>query len=539
MPVFLYGVFEIMLGERSQQLESGGSFFCEEPSQVFSVEDFSSDESMMVATAEQFSRKEVLPLVERIEKQEDGLMPDLIRKAGQLGLLGIDAAEEYGGLGLGKNLAARIIEMLSLNASFSVTAGVTSGIGQLGLSLYGTEPQKHKYLPKVLSGEWVAAYCLSEPNSGTDALAASSQAKRQGGHWLLNGSKMWVSNAKWANLFLVVARIEGEGLAAFLVERDYAGVRIEREEHKMGLKGSSTARVTLENVEVPLSNLLHEPGKGHYVALNALNLGRFKLSSMSLGPARDAFENSLRYSQERRQFGQPICNFGLIRKKIAESAIRYFLAESMIYRTGHLIDLAFEKWGGTVEGNQRAAAEFALECSACKVFASEAQGFIVDEALQVFGGYGFTEEFPVARHYRDARISRIYEGTNEINRVSIASRLLKSASSCKGRSPQSFAHDLALKLLASPQEDQIYLGALADLAILHFAEQSARLRARRVGGYGQMLYSSALGWLQANAVEAFRCARPDSLECPKVDLPQHDEIAQAALERGTLLSAVP
>lgn len=528
-----------MLGERPQQVESGGSFFYQEPPEVFSVEDFGSDESLMIATAEQFSRKEVLPLVERIERQEEGLMPELIRKAGQLGLLGIDAAEEYGGLGLGKNLAARIIELLSLNASFSVTAGVTSGIGQLGLSLYGTELQKGKYLPKVLSGEWVAAYCLSEPNSGTDALAASSQAKRQGDHWLLNGSKMWVSNAKWANLFLVVARIEGEGLAAFLVERDFAGVRIEREEHKMGLKGSSTARVTLENVQVPLGNLLHEPGKGHYVALNALNLGRFKLSSMSLGPARDAFENALRYSQERKQFGQPICNFGLIRKKIAESAIRYFLAESMIYRTGHLIDLAFEKWGGTVEGNQRAAAEFALECSACKVFASETQGFIVDEALQVFGGYGFTEEFPVARHYRDARISRIYEGTNEINRVSIGSRLLKSSSSISDSPAQGFAHELALRLLSRPKEDQIYLGALADLAILHFADQSARIRAEKVGGIAKALYSSSVGWLQARAVEAYRNVCSDPLECPMLDLPRHDEIAQAALERGTLLSAAP
>lgn len=225
--------------------------------------------------------------------------------------------------------------------------------------------------------------------------------------------------------------------------------------------------------------------------------------------------------------------------KMRFSTFRINTTYSMIYRTGHLIDLAFEKWGGTVEGNQRAAAEFALECSACKVFASEAQDFIVDEALQVFGGYGFTEEFPVARHYRDARISRIYEGTNEINRVSIASRLLKSASCSKGCSPQNFAHDLALKLLASPQEDQIYLGALADLAILHFAEQSARFRARQVGGYAKMLYSGSLGWLQAKAVEAYRSARPDSLECPKLDLPQHDEIAQAALERGTLLSAVP
>ena len=239
-------------------------------------------------------------------------MPSLIRKAGDLGFCGIDSPEAYGGLGLSKNLAARILEFLSLNGSFSVTYGITSGISQVGLSLFGNESQKQQYLPKLTSGQWIGAYALSEPNSGSDALSVSTRAERKGDKWILNGTKMWISNAKWADLFLVMAKIDGEKFSAFLVEKDFPGVSVAREEHKMGLKGSSTARLVLENAEVPLENLLYEPGLGHHVAFNALNLGRFKLSSMSIGPAREAIGASAAYALDRKQFGRSIASFGLI-----------------------------------------------------------------------------------------------------------------------------------------------------------------------------------------------------------------------------------
>lgn len=506
----------------------GGAFLSGPPEKIFTVEDFSSDDRLMIETAEQFSRKEVLPAVDRLQAQEEGLMPSLIRQAGALGLLGGNAPEEHGGLALSKNLSARILEFLSLDASFSVTAGVTSGIGVFGLSWFGTEDQKAKYLPPVVSGEWLSAYCLSEPNSGSDALAASTRADERGGKWVLNGTKAWVSNAKWANLFLVMAKIDGERFSAFLVERGFPGVHIEREEHKMGLKGSSTARLTLENAEVPLENLLYEPGQGHRVALNALNLGRFKLSSMSLGPARQAMREAAAYALDRRQFGSPISEFGLIQQKFATMAALFFVAESMIYRTGASIDAAFDGQPDTPEGNRKAAEEYAIECSACKVFATEAEAWIVDEAFQVFGGYGFTEEFPIARHYRDARVSRIYEGTNEINRVFIASRLRKLAE--EGRASleaagESFVSVLAGKALAQAPRDQVELGAQSDLVLLAYAEQSARLRARRIGGWAESLFALAEPIVNQRAAAAFQRVTGEAVTLPQ---PKPCDIGAAA-----------
>lgn len=518
---------------------SGGSFFAASPERIFTVEDFGSDERLMIETAEQFSKKEVLPAIERLQAQEDGLMPSLIRKAGELGLLGVDAAEQYGGLALGKNLAARILEYLSLDGSFSVTAGVTSGIGVVGLSWFGTDEQKSRYLPKVVSGEWLAAYCLSEPNSGSDALSLSTKAEQRDGKWILNGTKMWVSNAKWAELFIVMAKVDGEHVSAFLVERGFPGVSIAREEHKLGLKGSSTARVVLENAEVPMENLLYEVGQGHRVAFNALNLGRFKLSSMSLGPARQSMGEAAAYALDRKQFGLPVGSFGLIRKKFAEMAALYFVAESMIYRTGALIDSAFEQWGGSLDGNRRAAEEFALECSACKVFATEAEAFIVDEALQVYGGYGFTEEFPAARHFRDARVSRIYEGSNEINRVAIASRYRKMVEEGKvglASAGDSFVSELAGRAMANPPQNQIELGAQSDLILLAYAEQSARLRAEQVGGMAQDLYAAALSLINRKAAAAYQTPTGNEVVLPATEQSDLEAIACAVYEAGGPLS---
>lgn len=513
---------------------AGGTFLHTPPTSAFIPEDFSGDEKLMIDTAEQFSRSEVLPLVERLDTQEDGLMRSLVTKAGQLGFCGIDSPEAYGGLGLGKNLAARILEYMSLNASFSVTYGITSGISQVGISLFGSHEQKSQYLPMLTSGEWLGAYALSEPNSGSDALSASTRAEFRGGNWVLNGTKMWISNAKWADLFLVMAKIDGEKFSAFLVERDRPGVSVSREEHKMGLKGSSTARLVLEDAIIPEGNLLYEPGLGHHVAFNALNLGRFKLSSMSMGPARDAIGLSARYAQDRRQFATAISEFGLIKQKFARMLALFFAAEAMTYRTGALIDGAFETFAGDIVGNRRAAEEYAIECSMCKVFATEAEASIIDDAIQVYGGYGFTEEFPIARHYRDARVSRIYEGTNEVNRLFIADRLRR-----KGKDDPSYLQSgsdgligkLATEALALNASDQIRLGACSDLLILEFALQSARIRAARLGGVAQEAAALFENMAHQRAAECYQIATARSVSIPDAKPVDWDALAQAAYDR--------
>lgn len=488
----------------------------------------------MIEQAEQFSRKEVTPLAERLDKQEEGLMPALVKKAGDLGFCGVDSPDEFGGLGLGKNVAARILEHLSLNGSFSVTIGVTSGIAQLGLSLFGNDQQKQQYIPRLASGEWMGAYCLSEPNSGSDALSLSTRAEERNGKWILNGTKMWISNAQWAEFFLVMAKVDGTETTAFLVERSHPGLSIAREEHKMGLKGSSTARVVLENAEVPLENLLYVPGKGHHVAFNALNIGRFKLAAMSLGPARDAIYESSQYAKDRKQFGRSISEFGLIRQKFADMAAFYFAAESALYRTGANIDRAFEETGGTLDGNRQAAEEFSVECSAVKVLATEAESRIVDEAVQVYGGYGFTEEFPVARIYRDARVSRIYEGTNEINRVFLADRLKRKAdaggASLNGTG-DSFVSELASRAFAKFDKVQVTIGALSDLTMLTFAEQSARLRAKQVGGIAQLAYERFANWANIQAAQAFQVVTGEAVSIPAPFAGHVDELASSILER--------
>lgn len=513
---------------------SGCSFVTRPPTSAFAPEDFVGDDLLMIQTAEQFARKELIPAVERIDQQEEGLMPALFRQAGEIGLVGVDMPEAYGGLGLGKNLASRILEFLSMQASFSVTFGVSAGMGQFGIAAFGSEELKQRYLPKTTTGEWMAAYALSEPNSGTDALSASCRAELRGDKWVLNGTKMWISNAKWANLFTVFAKIDGEHFTAFLVERDMPGVSISREEHKLGLKGSSTARLVLENAEVPVGNLLHLPGKGHQVAFNCLNLGRLKLASMSIGPARHSIECAAGYAMERRQFGKAISEFGLIRQKLTQMAARFFASEAMIYRTGALMDGAFARNDGSVDGVIRAAGEFSVESSMCKVFATEAEAFIIDEALQIYGGYGFTEEFPIARHYRDARVSRIYEGTNEINRVFVADRLLKRVEGCDLHA-EGFLGELLIKGIKHGASDQVAQGALADLAILTYAEQSARIRANKVGGHGHALHRAFLLWAIPEAAKAFQILTGDSITLPATDRLGVGDVAAAVLEkRGPL-----
>jgi alkylation response protein AidB-like acyl-CoA dehydrogenase len=401
------------------------------PERVFTPEEFTSEERLMAETAEKFCRGEVLPLQDRLDEKEEGLMLSLLRKAAELGLAGPDTPMEYGGLGLGSCVAARIHEMVSLNGSFAISLGVQTGIAAFPIILFGTQEQKEKYLPKLCTAEWIGAYALSEQNYGSDALNAATKAvlSDDGKHYILNGEKMWITNGGWADTYIVFAQIEGDKFSAFIVERTFPGVSVGREEHKFGMKASSTASLILEDAQVPVENVLYKIGRGHVVALNALNIGRYKLGATALGPARESLHLAAAYAKERKQFGRPICEFGLIRRKLARMTTQYFAAESILYRTGALIDSAFAQVDPSsptlADDNASAAQEFAAECSLVKVACTQVQAYICDEAIQIHGGYGFTEEFDVGRHWRDARVSRIYEGTNEMNRLFAFNRFMK------------------------------------------------------------------------------------------------------------------
>lgn len=412
---------------------TGGNFLLAEtqPSAVFTPEDLSAEQRLMAQTAEKFMDKEVLPRTEALEHQEKGLARELFEKAGKLGLLGMEIAQDYGGLGLGKTSGAGVSEQLTRLGGFGVTCGAHSGIGTQPLIYFGTEAQKRKYLSKLATGEWMAAYCLSETSSGSDALGLRTKAtlSSDGKNYVLNGTKMWISNAGWADLFTVFAKVDGK-VTAFLVERTFPGVSTGKEEHKLGIKTSSTRRVILEDVPVPVENLLGEIGKGAYIAFNILNLGRFGLGAGAIGGCKDMLKVAARYAQERQQFGKPIASFGLIQHKLAEMASRIFAGESIVYRTAAMIDAVMatgEMMDSMTPPFPRALDEFALECSIIKVYASEILDYVADETLQIHGGYGYTEEFPAARGYRDSRINRIFEGTNEINRLFIPTLLMRRA----------------------------------------------------------------------------------------------------------------
>jgi alkylation response protein AidB-like acyl-CoA dehydrogenase len=392
----------------------------------------------MAQTAEKFMDKEVLPNLEALEHQEEGLTPRLFRKAGELGLLGMEVPEDYEGLGLGKTSALGVEGQLTRLGGFGVTCGAHCGIGTQPLLYFGTEAQKKKYLAKLATGQWMGAYALSEAGSGSDALSLRTKAtlSADGSHYLLNGTKMWISNAAWADLFTVFAKVDGQHVTAFLVERTFAGVSTGKEEHKLGIKSSSTRRLILEDAKVPVENLLGEVGKGAYIAFNILNAGRFKLGSGAIGAAQESLKGATRYALERQQFGRPIASFGLIQHMLAEMATRIFAGESAVYRTAAMMDAVFETgemMDSTTPPFPRGLDEFALECSIIKVACSEILDEVADQALQIHGGYGFTEEFPAARACRDSRINRIFEGTNEINRLFIPGLLLRRAQ--RGRFP--------------------------------------------------------------------------------------------------------
>ncbi len=420
----------------SEGKRRSGAFLIErtEACTTFTPEDFDEEARLIGRAAEEFVRNEVLPRLPEIEKAQEGLMRELDRKMGALGFTAAEVPVHYGGLDLPKTTVALLVEKLGAEPATCLTLQAHAGLAILPLVLEGTPAQKERYLPRLASGEWCGSFCLSEPASGSDALAMRTRAtpSPDGKGYILNGEKMWVTNAGFADLFTVFAKLNGEQFTAFLVERTFPGVNLGREEHKIGLHGSSTRRVAFENVFVPAENLLGETGKAHYIALNTLNLGRYKMSASALGTGKYALEVATRYAQERHQFGQPIANFGLIRQKLADMTARLFALESMLYRTGDLIQHWFEPIHQLPPDHpelhlhyRTAASEYAGECALLKFYGTEVQYFCADEGLQIHGGYGYTEDFPIAKLFRESRVPRIYEGTNEINRLNLTQHLIR------------------------------------------------------------------------------------------------------------------
>jgi len=508
----------------AKQIFSGGSFLIEEraPSEIFTPEDFNEEHRMIADTTRQFIDAEVLPRIDELENKDWKLARELVKKGAELGLVGANIPEEYEGLGLDQTSGALIAENIGRSASFATTLGAQSGIGLLPIIYFGTEAAKKKYLPQIAAGDLITAYALTEAGSGSDAMAAKATAKlsNDGTNYVLNGEKMFITNGGFADIFIVFAKVDGDKFTAFIVERQ-EGCKSGAEEHKMGIKGSSTTPLILADAKAPAENLLGEVGKGHKIAFNILNIGRFKLGAMCLGGMKLAVTESVRYANERQQFGKSISSFGAIKSKLGEMAIRTWVGESMIYRTLGLIEAGL----GAVEDSKdmnarlRAIEEYAAECSIIKVALSEYCDFVTDEMVQIYGGYGYSADYPAERAYRDTRINRIFEGTNEINRMLIPGRLMKAALS--GRlallpaaqalmdevlSPSMASFDLDESLLATEQklaqnakkvalmtlgtaaqkymmglaEQQEVLMGVADIIMDAYAMESAILRTQKI-----------------------------------------------------------
>jgi len=439
-------------------LTNGGAWLLEEPpSSIFTPEQLSDEHRLVAQTTDEFVTAEVLPNLDRLENKDWELARHLIHRCGELGLLGVDAPEEYGGLALDKTSSVVVAEHISRSASFAVTFGGQTNLTILPITMFGTEDQQQRYLPRLVTGDIIGAYALSESSSGSDALAARTRATKQpDGSWILSGEKMWISNGGFADLFIVFANVDGEKFTAFLVERTFPGFSTGNEEHKMGLHGSSTTPIVLQDVPVPATNVLGEVGRGHKVALNTLNFGRFKLGAMCVGGCRMTIAESARYGSQRKQFNQPIASFGAIKHKLGEMVARTYALESLVYRLagvadGALADTAKSEMGGAVA---RVFEELAVESAIAKVFGSEVLSYVVDETVQIHGGNGFVSDYPAERHYRDARVNRIFEGTNEINRLLIPGMLVRRA--LKG--------NLALIPAAKRLQDEVLSPSMPSLA---------------------------------------------------------------------------
>jgi len=475
-----------------KQLVQGGEFLIADrtPDEVFTPEDFSEEHRMIAETTRQFIDNEVIPRIDELEKHDWKLARELVQKAADLGLIGANIPEEYGGLGLDQTSGALVGENIGRCASFATTLGAESGIGLLPIIYFGTEAAKQKYLPKIASGEVITAYALTEAGSGSDAMAAKATARlsADGSHYVLNGEKMFITNGGFADIFIVFAKVDGDKFSAFIVERQ-EGLSAGAEEHKMGIKGSSTTPLVLADAKAPLENLLGEIGKGHKIAFNTLNIGRFKLGAMCIGGMKLMLHESIRYANERQQFGKSISSFGAIKSKLGEMAIRTWVGEAMIYRTLGMIEDAIGDTNDP-DAKMRAIEEYSAECSIIKVALSEYCDYLADEMVQIYGGYGYSADYPAERAYRDSRINRIFEGTNEINRMLIPGRLMKSALSGK----------LALLPAAQALMDEILTPQIVgfdDDEILLAAEQKLAKNAKKVGlmtlGTAAQKYMMTLG----------------------------------------------
>lgn len=533
------------------------------PGDVFTPEDLAAEQRQFAAAAASFAERSVLPVIQQIEEKQAGLMSQLLREAGDMGLLGVDVPEQYGGLALDKVTSTLIAEEIAVSGSFYVAFSAHAGIGTLPLVWYGTEAQKKKYLPKLATGELIAAYALSEASSGSDAtnIRANAVLSPDGSHYLLNGEKMWISNAGIADLFTIFVKVDGKQFSAFLVDRSSPGLSIGPEEHKMGIRGSSTCPVILNDCKVPVENLLGQIGKGHQIAFNVLNAGRFKLGAVSVGAAKSVFRGAVRYGKERTAFGKHITDFGLIQEKLSDSAARIFAGEALLYRVVGSIDKALEEVNAddadAVRLAQQRIEEHVVECSIVKVWCSEMQERVTDHALQIYGGYGFTEEYPVARMYRDSRVNKIFEGTNEVNRLLITRWTLKKAAGEHSELAAAIAKTTgtpresvptltgafaeATALVANTRElilycfnaaqqkygqgiadEQEVAGALADLIIENYVLESALLRAVK---RGDPLMADLVQYYTAGIRQQIVCAAERILAAAASgDMAKHTEV---------------
>src|SRR5579863_2920935 len=416
-----------------KSLIKGGSFLIENrmPADVFTPEDLTDQHRLIAQTARDFALQEVVPHLDEMEAKKPGLLRELLQKAAALGLCGTDVPQKYGGLELDKISSIIVSEEMACDGAWAATIGAQAGIGILPIAFFGTEAQKEKYVPKLAAAGWIGAYCLSEATSASDAMNAKTKAvlSADGTHYALNGTKHWITNGGIADVYVVFAKVDGEKFTAFIVERSFPGVSPGAEEHKMGIRGSSTTPVNLENAEVPAENVLGEVGKGHLIAFNILNMGRLKLGAGCIGGARHLFAEAVKWAKEREAFGHPIADFGLIKEKLGEMAVRIYAAESMCYRTAGMIDELLEgvDQSAPEAGKKilKALEQYAVECSILKVAGTEVLDFVSDETVQIYGGYGFSSDYPIERTYRDQRVNRIFEGTNEINRLLITDMLMK------------------------------------------------------------------------------------------------------------------
>ncbi|HWQ54403.1 MAG TPA: acyl-CoA dehydrogenase family protein [Bryobacteraceae bacterium] len=573
----------------------GGAFLIEErsPSEIFTPEDFTEEHLAIARTAAEFWNQDVAPHLEAVQHQEPGVAVGILRKAARLGLTAVAVPEQYGGMEMDLVSAMIVAEHVARDGSVAACFGAHTGIGTLPILLFGTEEQKRRYLPKLATAEMVAAYALTEPHAGSDALAARTRAdlSPDGLHYILNGQKMWITNGGSADLFTVFAKVNGEQFTAFLVERGF-GVKSGAEERKMGIKGSSTTALYLDNVAVPVENVLGEIGRGHIIAFNILNLGRLKLGPFAVGGAKHVLAEGIRYAKERKAFGSPIAEFGMIRHKLAEMAIRTFAAESVVWRTAGLIESYLEPLDWSLPDAAgvmlKAVEEFAPECSIVKVYASEALDYVVDEGVQIFGGYGYHQDYAVERAYRDSRINRIFEGTNEINRLLTTGMLLKRAA--RGQLPLvQAAHALLQEILGGSshggadegeetrllrnakktalllmgvayqrflmelEKQQEVLAGITDVIMDVFAMESALLRARKLAAAGRGAHAEdmaavfsrdAMARIDATARTVLAaCAEGDALRTHMAVLrrfTKYDPVDAIALRRriaGRLLDA--